>query len=235
MTRKFCFSTQWKHLNARFVAVSLLIAVFGFVTPAYAIDAVSPQNLKLKGIVRTSPVQCLVSFDNAGADSVSFGQVIPYQIKAAPTDTTLNTLIATSNFHGVYDTREPMAILKISCNQISPPNPTSFQVQYGKLAQKVAMANSTISAFKLDGTLNQDVLAFGMYVQDRHALSVGRQGAYVTPGDSRLLIPWSFAEESGRYNAYMEIFPGLYWIDSANTTSSAGTATSSIDFVVTIN
>lgn len=97
------------------------------------------------------------------------------------------------------------------------------------------MANSTIKGFKLDNVLNQDVLAFNIHVQDRYALAWGRPSFYVSPGQERFFNPMSFQNINGNYIAYLDIFPGLYWIDAANKNSTSGTIRTSVDFVLTLN
>jgi hypothetical protein len=97
------------------------------------------------------------------------------------------------------------------------------------------MANSTIRGFKLDAVLNQDVLAFNIHVQDRFALAGGRPTFYVSPGQERHFNPVSFQNVSGNYVAYLDISPGLYWIDATNKNSASGTISRSVDFVLTLN
>lgn len=221
-------------LQAEFLAG--LLACFILTANVHAGGTTASQTMKLRAVVLDPMEICTVTFDNAAGDTVSFGRVMPYQILGSPNDTSLNTLLTTSNFNGVYDTREPMAILKLSCTANYQPAFTAFSIKYGNASQDVTMANSTIRGFKLDHALNQDVLAFDIYVQDRYALSWGRPGSYVSPGEERRLNPLSFQQNaSGYYVAYMDIFPGLYWIDATNKNSASGTISTSVDFVVTMN
>lgn len=212
-----------------------LLACFTLTTNAYAAGVTASQTMKLKALVSNPLETCTVTFDNAAGNTVSFGRVSPSEIQRSPNDTSLNTLIATSNFNGVYDTREPMAVLKLSCTANYPPQFNAFSIKYGNVSQDVVMANSTIKGFKLDHALNQDVLAFEIYVQDRHALSAGYQTSYVSPGQERRLTTVSFQNINANYVAYLDIFPGLYWIDETNKNSASGTISTSVDFVVTMN
>lgn len=232
VSRRPCLakSIRWRRLG--------IVATLAAILPAsvYAIDASSPRSLKMKAQVQEIPITCTVGFDGTGGDTIAFGKITPAQIQAAPTgaDRTLSSVFRFSNFNNIYDSPQPPATLKISCATISPPDPLSFQVQYGRATQRIAFNPAGINGFKLDSGPNRDLLAFGIYARDQNSSSSGRADQYVDAGQTISLLADSFKANAGRYSAVIQLFPALYWIDPANKNSAPGTITTSADFIVTI-
>lgn len=160
----------------------------------------------------------------------------PTQVQAAPAgaSASIDSVFASSNFNRVYDGRSPMAVLKISCASLSPPDAAAFRIQVGQPAQAVPLPPSGITAFRLDGGPNQPLLAFAVWMRDRNSGQAGRLDRYALPGGSVPLFADSFTPDAGRFSASIQLFPALYWINTANRNSAPGTVTTSVNLVVTI-
>jgi type 1 fimbria pilin len=215
---------------------ALLLHCLAATSHAWAATAVGPQTLHMRATVEEVPIDCSVGFSGVSGDSASFGSVTPAQIRSAPSgaSASMDSVFAYSNFNGVYDGRRPMAVLRISCASLSPPDATAFRVQYGVAAQGVPLPPSGITGYRLDGGPNLSLLAFGVWARDLNSSNPGRVNQYAIPGSTVPLFADSFTPDAGRFSTTIEIFPALYWINPANTNSAPGTITTSVNFVITI-
>ncbi|MEG1467756.1 MAG: hypothetical protein RSA68_12780 [Hafnia sp.] len=213
--------------------LSIILSVF-FYSVSADVSAI-PQDMQLRALVEESPIACKVGFDGDKGDYVNFGKITPSQINDAPTGGALsiNDVFITSNFNNIYDSKDPLAVLTVSCSGEQDINPEAVKIQYGTSGQK-AILSSQVNGYQLDSGPNQPFLAFALYARDKNSTSQGKLDQYILPGQFSPLETDSFITNGDVSSASILLYPALYWRDNTGKNTAPGIITTSIDFVVTI-
>lgn len=215
--------------------VKILFVLYFFLSPVCAEIGTAPQNMQLRASIEDIPMSCKIGFDGDKGNYVNFGRITPSQINNAPVAGTqsVSDIFSTSNFNNVYDSKEPLAILTISCDGENEVAADSIKIQYGTSGQKVILSQY-INGFLIDSGPNQPFLGFALYGRDKNSSMEGKLDRYIEPGLSSPLEADSFVTKDGTSSASILLYPALYWRDTNDKNTAPGVITTSIDFVVTL-